>query len=104
MAYLQYLPIDVLKIDRSFVARLGQGAESAALVRTIVGMAETLKLAVVGEGIETAEQMDSLRELGCEIGQGYFFSRPMPTDIARAWLANGPRPVSPVSSDDAAVA
>jgi diguanylate cyclase (GGDEF)-like protein/PAS domain S-box-containing protein len=91
LAYLQYLPIDVLKIDRSFVARLGQGAESAALVRTIVGMAETLKLAVVGEGIETAEQMDSLRELGCEIGQGYFFSRPMPADIARAWLANGPK-------------
>jgi diguanylate cyclase (GGDEF)-like protein/PAS domain S-box-containing protein len=86
LSYLQYLPIDVLKIDRSFVARLGQGAESAALVRTIVGMAETLKLMVVGEGIETAEQMDSLRELGCEIGQGYYFSRPIPAEDARAWL------------------
>jgi predicted signal transduction protein with EAL and GGDEF domain len=105
LAYLQYLPIDVLKIDRSFVARLGQGAESAALVRTIVGMAETLKLSVVGEGIETAEQMQSLQELGCEIGQGYFFSRPIPAEDVCAWLANAPKPAGSESPEtEAAVA
>jgi diguanylate cyclase (GGDEF)-like protein/PAS domain S-box-containing protein len=87
LAYLQHFPVDVLKIDRSFVARLGQGLENRAIVRTIVGLAETLGLSVVGEGVETEEQLASLQELGCDIGQGYYFSRPVPADEAGRWLA-----------------
>jgi diguanylate cyclase (GGDEF)-like protein/PAS domain S-box-containing protein len=87
LAYLQYFPVDVLKIDRSFVSRLDQGMENRAIVRTIVGLAETLGLTVVGEGVETAEQLASLQELGCGIGQGYYFSKPIPADEASRWLA-----------------
>jgi diguanylate cyclase (GGDEF)-like protein/PAS domain S-box-containing protein len=89
LAYLQYLPIDLLKIDRSFVARLGQGVENTTIVRTILAMAETLNLGVVGEGVETADQEGSLQELGCMVGQGFYFSKPVPADDATAWFATG---------------
>jgi diguanylate cyclase (GGDEF)-like protein/PAS domain S-box-containing protein len=89
LAYLQYLPIDLLKIDRSFIARLGQGAENTAIVRTIMAMAETLNLSVIGEGVETADQEEFLQALGCTVGQGFFFSKPVPAETANAWFANG---------------
>jgi diguanylate cyclase (GGDEF)-like protein len=82
LSYLQRLPIDVLKIDRSFISALGDGRESDAIVRAIVGIAEALRIGVVAEGIETAEQASTARELGCDSAQGFHFARPSgPEDI-----------------------
>jgi diguanylate cyclase (GGDEF)-like protein/PAS domain S-box-containing protein len=80
LSYLQRLPIDELKIDRSFVERLATDRGTAALTRAIVAIASTLSLRTVAEGIQTAEDAEHLRQLGCQWGQGFFFSRPMPID------------------------
>ncbi|MBN1174014.1 MAG: EAL domain-containing protein [Micromonosporaceae bacterium] len=79
---LHQFPIDALKIDRSFVARLGTDHRSAELVRTIVMMSEILGIRVIAEGIETPDHRDRLRQLGCHFGQGFWFSRPAPADLA----------------------
>jgi diguanylate cyclase (GGDEF)-like protein len=87
LAYLRDLPIDTVKIDKSFVQKLdAQNTEpfSRALVETIVGLAKHLDLEVVAEGVETAEQVEMLKQLGCNIGQGYYFSKPIPpNDLER---------------------
>jgi EAL domain-containing protein (putative c-di-GMP-specific phosphodiesterase class I) len=85
LAYLKRFPISAVKIDRAFVAELGVNPEDAAIVKTIVALAKTLKLDVIAEGVETQEQWDFLAEAGCEIAQGYFFSRPLPADQFLAW-------------------
>jgi len=82
LSYLSRLPIDALKIDQSFVHSLSQNEHSAEIVRCIVSMAAALKLDVIAEGIETAEQGEALRQFGCKFGQGYFFSRPLSSEIA----------------------
>ncbi len=81
LAYLHQFPFDTLKIDRSFVSRLTAGAQGVGIVRAIVDLARSLRMAVVAEGVETPEQAILLRELGCPYGQGYLFSRPV--DLAR---------------------
>ena len=86
LSYLQELPIDILKVDRSFVKRLGQDGESLEIVRLIIGLAKTLGLDVVGEGIETDEQRETLRSLGGDRGQGFLFARPMTAEDAEALL------------------
>jgi EAL domain-containing protein (putative c-di-GMP-specific phosphodiesterase class I) len=91
LAYLNRFPIDALKIDRSFVAKLGDSAENAAVVRTIVALANALDLRVTGEGIETAEQAMELEAQGCELGQGYYFGRPQPNEALGAILAESAR-------------
>ncbi len=79
LSYLHRFPIDTLKIDRSFVSSMTDGdGENAEIVHTIIALARALKLSVVAEGIETVEQLDQLRTLGCEFGQGYLLSRPVP--------------------------
>lgn len=78
LAYLKQLPIDVLKIDRSFVKNLPENKEDGALTSTIISMAECLSLGVVAEGVETAEQYLFMRERGCQMIQGYLISRPKP--------------------------
>lgn len=78
LGYLQSFPVDSLKIDRSFVARMQEEGGNLRIIRSILGLAASLGLAVVGEGIETAEQADLLLKLGCEYGQGYHFARPLP--------------------------
>src|SRR5581483_7780961 len=78
LSYLQNLPIDALKIDKSFVDRLGAAEEATTLVETVVAMSRALHLSTVAEGIEDAQQADRLRSLGCALGQGYFFARPLP--------------------------
>ena len=87
LSSLSTLPIDALKIDRSFVARLDTGANEVAVVRSIVLLAKSLGKTIVAEGIETPEQMEQLRELGCKLGQGYHHGRPMPPDEVSAALS-----------------
>jgi diguanylate cyclase (GGDEF)-like protein/PAS domain S-box-containing protein len=77
LSYLQRLPVDILKIDRSFVVDVARSIEDSALARGILTLAQTLGLETVAEGIETAEQLAALRELGCQLGQGYLFARPL---------------------------
>ncbi len=88
MAHLSSLPIDALKIDRSFVSRIGRAADDA-IIRAIMDLAGALRLSVVAEGIETREQAEYLRGLGCPFGQGYFFSRPVePSAMEQALAEN----------------
>jgi diguanylate cyclase (GGDEF)-like protein/PAS domain S-box-containing protein len=82
LSYLHRFPIDTLKIDRSFVTQMSENNENAEIVRTIVMLAQNLGMDVVAEGVETNEQLALLRKLGCENGQGYFFSKPL--DVAGA--------------------
>ena len=77
LTYLQRFPVDSLKIDRSFVSGLGTNPGDTIVVEAIIGMARTLGLATVAEGVETPEQRDELRALGCTFGQGYLFARPL---------------------------
>lgn len=78
LAYLRRLHIDTLKIDQSFVRDVENNLDDAAIIEAIVAMARSLKLSVVAEGVETALQQRTLRDLGCDHGQGFFFSKPLP--------------------------
>ena len=80
LTYLRRLPIDILKVDKSFVKGLGSEAEDAAIVQATIALAKTLGLSVCGEGVETEEQWAQLQRMGCDLGQGYFFARPMPSE------------------------
>lgn len=82
LSYLHTLPFDTLKIDRSFVARLGEDKDGGAIVRTILTLASSLQMDVVAEGAESAADIDQLTGMGCQYAQGYYFSRP--TDEATA--------------------
>jgi diguanylate cyclase (GGDEF)-like protein/PAS domain S-box-containing protein len=89
LAYLRRYPMDILKIDRSFVDRLGGDREDEALVRTIVRLGRTLGMTTVAEGIEDAAQLATLGALGCDLAQGFFLSRPLPAAEAGRVLADG---------------
>jgi EAL domain-containing protein (putative c-di-GMP-specific phosphodiesterase class I) len=93
LSYLKHLPIDTLKIDRAFVRDMAADANDAAIVRAIVGVAKSLGLLLVAEGIESAEQLDCLRKLGCECGQGFYFSPPVSAHACRniLWQLRGAR-------------
>jgi diguanylate cyclase (GGDEF)-like protein len=87
LAYLKQFPIETLKIDRSFVTGIVTDPHDAAIVRSVVALAKSLNLTVTAEGIETASQQRRLREIGCELGQGYLFGRPsaaVPDSLAAA--------------------
>jgi EAL domain-containing protein (putative c-di-GMP-specific phosphodiesterase class I) len=77
LSYLKRLPVDTLKIDRSFVEGLGADSHAPAIVQSIVALAKALNLSVTGEGVETPAQHAQLRELGCDRGHGYLFARPL---------------------------
>jgi EAL domain-containing protein (putative c-di-GMP-specific phosphodiesterase class I) len=77
MSYLRRFPIDKLKIDRSFISHLMTSADDASIVRAIISLAHGLRLKVVAEGVETAEQVAYLQKLGCDQFQGYYFGRPV---------------------------
>ncbi len=94
LSYLKHLPIDALKIDRAFVRDMATDANDAAIVRAIVGIAHSLGLHLVAEGVETMEQLACLRELGCHSAQGFFFARPMSADACRQLLESQTRRVS----------
>jgi EAL domain-containing protein (putative c-di-GMP-specific phosphodiesterase class I) len=89
LSYLKQFPVDVLKIDRAFVDGLPEDRDDVALVEAIVAMAHSLNLQVVGEGVETAEQLAFLRSLGCDLIQGYYFSRPVAYQGFIDYLDNG---------------
>jgi diguanylate cyclase (GGDEF)-like protein/PAS domain S-box-containing protein len=82
LSYLHRLPVSHLKIDRSFVSGMMQNQMNAAIVRTILQLAQSLKMLVVAEGIETVEQLEQLRKWGCDLGQGYFLASPMDSNDA----------------------
>jgi diguanylate cyclase (GGDEF)-like protein len=86
LSYLKRFPIDVLKIDRSFVDGFGTDAEDEAIVTAVVRLAQALGLSTVAEGIENTRQLVGLSELGCDAGQGYYFSRPLSAEAIVAWL------------------
>jgi EAL domain-containing protein (putative c-di-GMP-specific phosphodiesterase class I) len=84
LAYLTRLPLDELKIDREFVSGLSLGGQDLEVVRAVVAMAHALDLDVVAEGVETADTVEVLRRLSCDVGQGYLFAGPEPAQsIAR---------------------
>jgi len=86
LSYLQMLPCDVIKIDKSFIANLGESEMSRSLVRLLVSLAGTMGTDLLAEGIETREQLEILKGLGVGYGQGYLFAHPMPVPEARAYL------------------
>ena len=89
LSYLHRFPIDLLKVDRSFVSAMEENTENGEIVRTVIALAKALNLKVVAEGIESIHQFHQLRILGCEYGQGYLFSKPLPVaDIERLLADN----------------
>ncbi|MEZ6042570.1 MAG: EAL domain-containing protein [Planctomycetaceae bacterium] len=103
LSYLATLPIQTLKIDSSFVRQMVEMQNTAAIVRSIVGLGKGLNLTVVGEGVETEEQADLLKSMGCDVLQGYLVSRPISEKNFRAWMqARGQIDHSlPISESDA---
>jgi EAL domain-containing protein (putative c-di-GMP-specific phosphodiesterase class I) len=101
LSYLQTFPINTLKIDRSFIKRLGSSNESDEIVRTIVNLAHTLGMEVTAEGIEEPSQGTQLTDLACESGQGFLYSRPISDSNVEqllAELAGPPRqPLVPIA-------
>ena len=91
MASLNLFPLDTVKIDRAFIKRLAEHHESESIVAAIIMLSKALHLDVTGEGVETVEQATQLQGLGCQIGQGYFFARPLPADGIRDGIAAGPQ-------------
>jgi len=107
LSYLHRLPIDVLKIDRSFMETLNEVEGTGPIVEAVLSMAHTLGLHVVAEGVETAEQLNTRRQGGCDVIQGYFFSRPVAPSIAAGFLHSGklegkelPEPDAPAGSPE----
>jgi EAL domain-containing protein (putative c-di-GMP-specific phosphodiesterase class I) len=94
LAYLQRFPVDVLKIDKAFVDGVARGGQDAALARTILALGDMLALRTVAEGVEEPEQRAHLLALGCQLGQGYLFARPLEECAHLALLAGGAAPAA----------
>src|SRR5258708_4765629 len=86
LSYLQKLPIDMLKIDRSFVALMLEDRDSVAIVRAVLSLANALGMTTTGEGVETKALADTLAALGCSYGQGFHYARPLEADEALAYF------------------
>jgi diguanylate cyclase (GGDEF)-like protein/PAS domain S-box-containing protein len=92
---LRRMPVDIVKVDRSFVSGMADDPTDRALVAAVVGMGRALKLAVVAEGIESPEEAEALLELGCHIGQGFLFAKPLPIEAMDELLASGTSALTP---------
>jgi EAL domain-containing protein (putative c-di-GMP-specific phosphodiesterase class I) len=88
LSYLKRLPADALKIDKSFVKGLGGEVEDTAIVQMIIGLAHTLGMEVIAEGVESEEQARLLKEMGCDLAQGYHFAQPLPPEEIPALLSS----------------
>ena len=92
LASLRELPLDAVKIDRSFIANLSGGRHNAAMMHALSDLAHNLGMSLVAEGVETADQVAALQAIGCGYVQGYYFGKPMPADAIPAAIANAARP------------
>jgi diguanylate cyclase (GGDEF)-like protein/PAS domain S-box-containing protein len=90
LSYLSQLPVNEIKIDRSFVMNMGESDNDAVIVRSTIDLGRNLGLQVVAEGVETEQAWEELSELGCTLAQGYYLSRPVPADELTDWLRNRP--------------
>jgi EAL domain-containing protein (putative c-di-GMP-specific phosphodiesterase class I) len=90
LSYLQRMPINAVKLDRSFVSDLTTDPATVSMVRSVLAMAEALKLRVITEGVETEQQLDILRALGCDEAQGYLLGRPEPAELALQRVLESP--------------
>nr|WP_242521645.1 EAL domain-containing protein [Motiliproteus sp. SC1-56] len=94
LSYLHRLPIDRLKVDRSFIQQLGQDGDRGEIARVVISLGKTLQLVLIAEGVERANQAEFLRELGCDEVQGFYFARPMKRAHLQHWLQEHPLGVS----------
>jgi diguanylate cyclase (GGDEF)-like protein len=92
LQYLRGFPIDILKIDKSFIEGVSGASDESALARAIIDLGDSFQLRVVAEGIERREQLDKLRKLGCDLGQGFYFARPMDAQAFETMLGGGVLP------------
>lgn len=99
LSYLRQFPIDILKIDRSFVASMANGADESALMHSILKLSETLHLETVAEGIEETGQLSELRALGADLGQGFLFAKPLSPGSISAMLSSGSRRMRDAEAD-----
>ena len=99
LSYLERFPVDYVKIDGSFVAGLDEEPTAAPLAKGVIDLAHTLGLRVIAEGVETGRQLELLREMGCDLAQGFFFSKPLTGQAAEELLASSDSP--PISRGDA---
>jgi EAL domain-containing protein (putative c-di-GMP-specific phosphodiesterase class I) len=97
LSHIKDFPVDILKIDRSFVGEIERGGESAAIVTAVIGLANNLALDVVAEGVETAGQRDFLARKGCHFAQGYLFGRAVPAAKVPKLLRAEARLASPAA-------
>ena len=100
MTYLRHLPIDVVKIDRSFVARATEHGYDSTVIEALLTIGRTLGLSVIAEGVETEEQLEYVRGTGCHRAQGFLLARPMPIDEAEAMMCTLPAHVVDVVGVD----
>jgi EAL domain-containing protein (putative c-di-GMP-specific phosphodiesterase class I) len=91
LSYLKRLPADILKVDKSFTRGLGVEVEDTAIVQTIVDLAHIMGMEVVAEGVKIEEQKTLLKEMGCDLAQGYHFSKPLPPRAASGFLKSAHR-------------
>jgi EAL domain-containing protein (putative c-di-GMP-specific phosphodiesterase class I) len=99
LSYLSQLPVNEIKIDRSFVMNMTESDNDAVIVRSTIDLARNLNLQVVAEGVETEQAWDKLNQLGCTLAQGYYLTRPVPADELTQWLRR--RPVADAGEDSA---
>jgi EAL domain-containing protein (putative c-di-GMP-specific phosphodiesterase class I) len=104
LAYLKRLPVDAVKIDKSFVLGMSADDNDGAIVRSTIDLARNLGLRVVAEGVETSEIWTELRDLGCDLAQGYLISKPVPADELTAWLGQRKEYIDLVAKKDNKVA
>ncbi len=97
LAYLQRFPVDALKIDRSFIAKMRHDVEGETLIRTLVQLGKSLSIETLAEGIEQARELSLLREESCDTGQGFLFARPLDSAECEEFLANWAGAAPPVA-------
>jgi EAL domain-containing protein (putative c-di-GMP-specific phosphodiesterase class I) len=88
LTYLKQLPVDLIKIDQTFVRDMFSDASDLAIIKGIVGLADSFKIKVIAEGVETIEHARALLALGCYLGQGYGIAKPMPAELIPQWIEN----------------